>query len=225
MNEALFLLHLLALYLLSVTIFHKKHHWHIVWLCIMPVLANLTIAKQIMLFGFEVTTADVYSVAYFVGMNSYHERYGLKSAYKLVRLSLSITVIVPILLCVHTVYIPSTHDEYQSVFVKLFTLVPWISLVSFGSFAISQFFERRLFAYFATRRSFVYETRSFLSASISQVLDTALFTYIALGGLVHKPMDVFIVSYSIKLLILSIWCCISLLHKNKVEAYVRHKNI
>lgn len=220
MNELLFLGHIVLLYLIGVCFFQRKREWMILWLCTMPFLANLTIAKQITLWGFEVTSADVYSVAYFVGMNHYHETYGKKDAYKLVRLSLLFIFVMPLLLYIHTFYVPSSHDAYHEVFEKIFSVVPWVSCVSIISFALSQYLERFLFTCMQSFKAH-YQTRSFLTTSISQLFDTAFFTYFAIGYLVHQPWHVFMMSYALKQLIICSWFGLSVMQKQGEKLYVR----
>ena len=221
MNEILFCAHVILLYVIGVMIFQQRREWQVVWLCVMPILANLTLAKQIMICGFEVTSSDVYSVAYFVGMNHYHETYGKKAAFELVRLSMLCIIVMPLLLLMHTFYLPSVHDVYHEVFVKIFGFVPWVAAVSVASFTLSQYLERTLFAYSQTMIQGHYHYRSFITASISQLFDTAFFTFFAVSYLVHQPWHVFIISYVIKQIIICGWFCISRIHQPEEPHYVR----
>ena len=223
MNEIMYLMHIVLLYVTYSLYFQKTDYKQIAWLCLMPVLANLSLAKQVMILGFEVTTADVYSVAYFVGMNQFHELHGYHKANKMVRFTLVVAILTSLTLSAHIIYTPSIHDTYHEVFSKVYGIMPSIALLSLISFALSQFLERNIFELLLQRSRWSYLQRSLLSASLAQFFDTAFFTYFALSGIMHNCWDVFLVSYFIKQACLLVWFALAVVKNLNKRDYAEKR--
>ncbi len=205
MNNIIFLLHTLLLYTVTYIARYFGRQTLVLWLCFLPVCANLVVTKQIMLFGFEVTSADVYTIAFFFGMNIIHEQYGKSQAYRTLVLTMIVTLAIPFLLSMHLLYEPSIHDKLHTSFDLVFGITPKIASLSFVSFCLSQIFERVLFGYISKHYTWSFVLRSFVAVTCSSLIDTWFFTFTALSSIVFDLWSVFFVSYAIKQICLLVW--------------------
>lgn len=200
MNELLFIFHLIAIVLLSRACLLLGRDGLIGWIAVQPILANLFVLKQISLFGFTVTCSDVYAVGAMIGLNILQEHFGLDAAKKagwLCFYCLSVFVSMSLL---HLYYIPSAEDTTQAAYTLILAPAPRLVIASIATFLIVQQIDIRVFSYLKRRfPSLSLLSRNCVSLSLSQFLDTLLFTIIGMWGLVSSLVDVFIVSFIIKL--------------------------
>ncbi len=200
MNECLFLLHLAiaALFLWPVLRLGKESL--ICWIGMQPILANLFVLKQITLLGFTVTCSDVYAVSCALGLNLLQEYYGKQAAIKAVWISFIALVFFVVMTSLHLEYLPSQHDYTQSAYELILSVAPRLVGASIVSFLIVQWFDVQFFGLLKKKASklplFI---RNILSLTLSQFIDTLLFTFLGLWGLVSDLFDVFFVSFIVKL--------------------------
>lgn len=166
--------------------------------------ANLFLLKQINLFGFEVTASDAFAVGSMLSINLLREFYSKESAMQSVRISFFFLLFFALLSQTHLLYIPSTGDVAHKAYTQLFSLAPRLFFSSLFTFWVVQQFDLRFFGWL-TRilpgQSF--SVRSTFSLIVSQGLDTLLFTFLGLYGLVASTVDVLFVSFFIKWLAIS----------------------
>ncbi len=101
---------------------------------------------------------------------------------------------------VHLWYIPNEFDAMQTHFSAILDIMPRITLASITSYLLVQCFD----AYFYQKLQQVFTgnylyLRSTMALICSQLLDTVLFTYLGLYGIIASPINVIIVSMIIKL--------------------------
>lgn len=170
------------------------------WIAFQALIANLFVLKQINLFSFDVTASDVFAIGSLLGLNSLQEYFGKEEAKKATWISFFILIFFTLVSTLHLYYIPNSYDESQSAFLTIFSKVPRLLIASMSAFFIVQQFDIWLFSKLKTTWSFA--TRVGISSSISQLLDTFLFSFLGLYGVVESFIDVFIVSYTIKLIVI-----------------------
>lgn len=173
------------------------------WVVIQAMIANLFVIKQITLFGFEVTAGDVYAIGSLLGLNLLQEHYGDAAARKASAASFFLLAFFVLISQVHLFYVPSAHDTSQQAFLTLLSPAPRILGASIATFFIVQQIEMRLFAWLkALLPSLHFSLRSTLTLTASQLIDTVLFSAMALYGSVAAIFDVILLSYAVKLAVI-----------------------
>lgn len=200
MNEVLFLVHLAVAAVFIWPFIKLGKSGLMCWICLQPILANLFVLKQITLFGFHVTCSDVYAVSTALGLNLLQEYYGKESAKKAVWISFILLVFFVVMSGLHLLYTASSQDYTQSAYQLILSATPRLVAASIVSFFIVQWLDVQFFGFLKTKaHRFSLFTRNIMSLSVSQCIDTLLFTFLGLWGLVSELFDVFLVSFVIKL--------------------------
>lgn len=200
MNECIFLVHL-ALASLFVWPFLKLNKEGLTcWIGLQSVLANLFVLKQITLFGFTVTCSDVYAVGCALGLNLLQEYYGKEAAKRAIWISFFLLVFFVVMSWMQLLYVPSDLDYAHPAYNILLQSTPRLVAASIGTFFVVQWVDLQFFNFLKRRFSHLSLTaRNIASLSVSQAIDTLLFTIFGLWGLVSDLAAVFIVSYLVKL--------------------------
>jgi uncharacterized integral membrane protein (TIGR00697 family) len=216
MNEFLFLLHLAIVTLFIWPAIRLGKEALISWIVVQPILANLFVLKQISLFGFTVTCSDVYAVSCALGLNLLQEYFGKECAKKTVWLCFYALVFFVVMSLLHLLYLPSPYDVAQSSYARILGTTPRLAAASIISFLSVQWFDVRFFGYLKRQTRLSLYLRNSLSLTVSQAIDTLLFTFLGLWGHVDFLFDVFIISFIIKLAI-GLLLSTSSLKKNAYE--------
>lgn len=200
MNEFLFAIHLILIVALSRASLALGRDGLFCWVTVQPILANLFVLKQISLFGFTVTCSDVYAVGAMIGLNMLQEYHGKEAAKKAAWLCFYCLAIFVSMSMLHLLYGPDIEDTTQAAYQTILAPAPRLVLASIATFLVVQQIDIRVFGYLKTRMPEAsLLTRNCISLSLSQFLDTLLFTIIGIWGLVSSPFDVFLVSFTVKL--------------------------
>lgn len=198
MNECLFFGHILLL-IGFITLAHRLgKHALMALVTFQVVLANLFVTKEITLFSLHVTPTDAYAIGSLVGLGLLQEYYGKDEAKKLSHLNFFILLFFTAMALVQILYIPSSHDRLHPAFASILSTSPRIFLSSIFCFYLTQKLDIALFGLFRRRCSLAL-TMAF-TLIITQALDTILFSYLALYGLVHSLFHIIVVSYLIKMI-------------------------
>lgn len=177
----------------------------IAFISVQVILINLFVSKEIVLFGLVATASDSLSIGISLTFNLLQEFHGQKIAQKTIFISFLYAVFYLIVSYLHISY--NSHNfVISNAFELLLTPMPRIIIASLAVYAITQFLENKLYGYLSERfkhRHFL--IRNYSSVSITQLLDTILFSFLGLYGTipfdsVTKIIQIIIVSYSIKLL-------------------------
>ena len=169
------------------------------------VLANLFVVKQITLFGFNVTSTDVYVIGAVLGFNLLQEYFGKEIAKKTIWISFFVSFLCVVMAQLHLKYVPNVYDVTQGAFSQVLGFLPRIVAASFIAHIGSQYL--RLFLYEFLKKLFnsrYFVSRHLFTTIVEQGLDTFLFGFIGLYGVVHTITDIFIISFIIK--IITIFC-------------------
>jgi len=206
-NELLFFLQIITVFgsVLGALILGKEAL--VACISFLFVIANLFVIKQISVFGLNVTPTDVYIIGGVLGFNFLQEFYGKKIAEKTIWISFLVSLIFVVMSRIHVWFAPNVHDVTHGLFVKVLGFLPRIAIASFIAHVVAQYF--RLFFYGFLKKIFINRyliTRNLTVTVIEQALDTALFSFIGLYGIVYSLRDVFLLSFSVKLI--TIMCTI-----------------
>ncbi len=200
MNEILFFAHILFVIGSVVIILRKSGCLGLtVFIALQAILANLFVIKQMTLFGFEVTCSDVFAVSGLLSLNLIQEFYGIESAKKAIWISFVCMVFFALMTQIHLNYIPSPSDQTHQAFSQIFSATPRIIFASITVFFIVQQIDIRVFSFL---QKFFKESRLplriALALFLSQTIDTILFSYLGLYGLVASIVDIILVSLLVK---------------------------
>lgn len=202
MNELLFFLHLSLIFLCTLVALRIGKEALIGWIMLSSMLANLFVLKQITLFSFQATCTDAFILGLMLGLNLLQEYYGAATAKRTTYYSFGAMALFILLSKIHLFYAPAASDWADPSYAAILASSPRIVFASLATFFLVQQFDVRLFAllkkHFSKMRLVFRATFCLL---ISQAIDTALFTFLGLYGLVDQIISVLLVSFTIKAII------------------------
>jgi hypothetical protein len=198
MNELLFAIQILLIVATVFAALRLGSAALTAWVAVQALIANLFVLKQIELFGFEVTASDAFMMGSLLGLNFVQEFFGEAEARKAIAVSF-FSLALFALSQLHLLYIPSSHDTTQGAFVTLFSPAPRLLLASMATFYVVQQIDRRFFAWLKGAFPGVsFSWRILITLVVSQALDTVIFTFAGLYGLVASIWDIILVSFALK---------------------------
>ena len=169
------------------------------------VLMNLFVLKQVKLFGLEATTADALSIAAGLGLNLLREYGSAALARRAIWLSFAMAATTAVLGLAVVAFDPSPHDQGHTMVAGLFVPSLRILLASLVTFVSCERLEVLLFGWlkrcFASR---ALGTRHVFSLMVSQTLDTFLFSWLGLSGVVEPLWEIAFVSLAMKFVAIAI---------------------
>ena len=135
-----------------------------------------------------------------LGLNLLQEYYGRPITRKTIWLSFGLLLFYIIVSSIHLQYIPALTDTMHHHYAALCGHMPRIMIASLFVYLVVQLFDTAMFArlnqWFGGRYLVL---RVIISLSISQLLDTVLFSYLGLYGIISNIGQIIMVSYTIKL--------------------------
>lgn len=203
MNELLFFTHI---FLVIGSLFFALR-WGkealFVFISLMAVLANFFVLKQIEFFSFIITCSDVFAVGALLGLNLLQEYFGKEEAKKAVGISFLSLIFFLVMANVHLLYTPSSFDTTQDSYKQLLGPSWRIVLSSLLVFFIVQKMDVLFFGFLKKLFQSKYlAIRMMISLLISQLLDTILFSYFGLYGIVESIFDIILISFFVKVTII-----------------------
>ncbi len=203
MNALVLSLHITAICSLTLTALRYGKELVIAWLCLLALAMNLFVLKQIDLFGLSVTSSDALAVGYLLGLNLIQEFFGKQMARKTVWISFFVSTSFVLLSQIQLAYTPNAYDLAQPHFAFLFSPMPRIMLASLFSFVVIQLVDLAFFGFLRNKTGGRFLTvRITLALLLSQTLDTLLFSYLGLYGLVENLGHIIILSLAVKGLVI-----------------------
>ena len=164
------------------------------------VLANLLVIKQVTLLGFTATATDAFTIGAVFALNLLNEYFGRKSTKQALIIGFGALLFVTLIYQIHLGYLPSSVDCSHDHFNAILCASPRILTASFISYFIAQTFEYYLYTLLKKRFHGNYLVmRNWITMSSSQLLDTILFSFLGLYGIVANISNIIVVSYAIKL--------------------------
>ena len=201
MNELIFLAHVIIISIFTIAALKISKEALIATIAIYCVLANLFVLKQINLFGFTPTASDAFSVGAILGINLLQEYFGEKESKNAIWICFFVTIIYTIASQIHIIYTPSIYDTSSQNFDAILKFMPRIAIASILVTLLIQIMDRIFYKFLKTKfhdQHFI--LRNFISLFIVQLLDTILFTFLGLWGIVGNLWDVIIVSFAVKVI-------------------------
>lgn len=204
MNEITFFLHICVVGAFTVASLRVGKEALIAWIALQGVMANLFVLKQMELFGLTVTCSDVYAVGSFLSLNILQEFYDRAAAKKAILIAALCQGFLLVMSQFHLFYMPSPLDTTHDAFTTILTAYPRILIASLGVFYLVQNMDILIFQSLKKllpNSSFT--IRNGIGLTVSQVLDTILFSFLGLWGIVSSITDVIFVSLTIKLILVA----------------------
>lgn len=198
MNELNFLFHI-AIVIAFIFLSLKVGKGALISLiCLQGVFANLFVVKQTKLFGFSVTCSDVFAIGTILSLNLLQEYYGKEAAKQAVKISFLSLLFFIIIAKVHLFYTPTSLDATQAAFETVFAHSIRIVFASIATFLFVQLWDVHFFGWLKGKLAF----RVTLSLICSQLIDTVLFSFLGLFGIVESIFDIIVLSFAIKCIII-----------------------
>ena len=203
MNEILFFLHSLIVLVFTLGALKLGKKALFSWICLQSILANLFVLKQIDWFNYTITCSDVYAIGGILGLNLLQEYFGKKSSKQAVFASFYLMIFFSVMTKIHLMYVPSEYDTTQLAYHAILSSTPRILLASIATFFLVQQVDFRLFGKLkAVFPHLPLAIRNSISLLISQLLDTLLFSFFGLFGLVSHLWDIIFISFTIKAIVI-----------------------
>lgn len=203
MNEAIFFLQTLIIIGFAWKAYKLGPNGLTAWVAIQALIANLFVLKQITLFGFEVTASDAFAIGSLLGLNILQEQYGQEEAKKATWICFFFMFFFALVSQVHLLFKPSVYDTTQEAFQMILSPAPRLLIASLSVFFIVQQIDVRFFTFLKEKLpESSFALRTTIALVVSQFLDTFLFSFAGLYGLVASITDVIVISFMLKLTII-----------------------
>ena len=205
MNEIIFFFHILFVALFTLGTLWVGQEALIASLCIQSLLSNLFVTKQITLFGLDVTSTDVFAVGCIISLNFLQEYFGKASALKAIKINFFVLLFYLVMTQFHLWYQPNIFDTTQEHFAIILNPMLRIIVASLCVYTIVQIIDTQLYRFLKNKFSGKYLlTRSIFSLTCTQLIDTVLFSFIGLYGIVESVSHIIIVSFLVKIIVIAL---------------------
>jgi uncharacterized integral membrane protein (TIGR00697 family) len=200
MNELIFIVHTVVIAAFALGSLALGRCALVAFVCTCCIIANLFVIKQITLFGLTATCADAFTVGATIGLNLLQEYFGKEITKKTIWINFFLLIFYAIVSQIHLLYIPDLADTAQQYFLPILSLMPRIVIASFSVYLFTQMTDYYLYGIlkkmFHGKHIII---RNYASIAFCQLLDTVLFSFLGLYGIIENIWQVIIISYLIKL--------------------------
>ena len=206
MNEALFFITIIVNF--AGVIFAYKFFGKMgvfAWIALATIVANVEVLKCVDIFGMALTLGNVTYGSIFLATDILNEKYGVEEAQKSVYLGFFALLMFTIITQIDLHYISNEADFAGEAVKTLFTITPRICFASMSAYFVSNMMDVYLYKFIRN----ILPSDKFLwvrnngATCLSQLFDTAMFTYIGFAGVFSKEVvfQSFITTYLIKVFI------------------------
>jgi queuosine precursor transporter len=200
MNELIFIFHTLVIVSFALGSLALGSYALVAFVSVQCILANLFVIQQSTIFGFTATCADAFTIGATMGLNLLQEYFGKEIAKKAIWINFFLLIFYSVASFIHLLYTPHSADIAHQYFVPLLTPMPRIVIASFSVYLFTQMVDYYLYGILKkTFQNKYIVFRNYASIAFCQLLDTVLFSYLGLYGIIENIGEVIIVSYAIKL--------------------------
>jgi uncharacterized integral membrane protein (TIGR00697 family) len=204
-NEGIFFLHIVVGLGGALAALRLGRGALVAYVGVQAVLANMFVVKQTVLFGLQVTCADVFIVTSIFGLNLLQEYFSAALARRSVLINLLISFYFVCMTRLHLAYLPSAFDVTHQHFGAIFVHTPRIV----GASLVVSFFVQRLDCWlYGWLKSWWLSRflglRNIVSVTVTQAVDTVLFSFIGLYGIVSSLLDVMTMSFAVKMIVIAL---------------------
>jgi len=205
MNEFIFFLHIFVITGFTLGALRLGQEALVALLCVQSLLSNLFVIKQITLFGLDVTSTDVFAVGGIIGLNLLQEYFGKSIAIKAITINFFVLIFYLMMTQFHLWYQPNVFDIMHHHFTPILTPMLRITIASLTVYAVVQMVDTYLYRFLKNRFAGKYLLmRSVISLTCTQFLDTVLFSFAGLYGIVESMTHIIIVSFIIKMIVIAL---------------------
>lgn len=204
-NVALFIAHSMVISLATLCFARLGLHALTAFISLLFILANLFVIKQIELFTYAATGADAFIIGISFGINIIQEFWDKRTAQKTILISLACAAFYTIATQFQLWYVPSEYDSSHHNFVHILQLTWRLMAASLVSYGVTQLADTVLYGYMKrTAHNKFFVLRNYISIGMSQAVDTLIFTYIGLYGVMSNLEEIMLTSYVIKIVALAL---------------------
>ncbi len=202
-NEYLFLAQIALVSSLALLAVRQGKEALIALITLYCVLANAFVTKQMSLCGLNATCTDSFMIGAVLGLNLLQEYYGKAAARQAIIISFGGSLVYALMSFVHVLYLPSMSDTNHIHYAAILTPIPRIVIASLLVYLTVQVVDYHLFGALRKRLGKKWLVgRLWLSIGLTQLLDTVLFSFAGLYGIISNIGQLIIISYAIKMLVL-----------------------
>ncbi|BCU52308.1 queuosine precursor transporter [Staphylococcus auricularis] len=179
-------------------------HGLIAWVAIGTIIANIQVVKTVDLFTISAKLGNVMFASIYLATDILNDIYGRRMAKRAIWIGFSSTLIMIIVMQLSLHFIPAPEDTAQNAMDTIFSVVPRIALGSIIAYIIGQQVDVLIFSaikkIFSSDKTFI--IRAYGSTILSNILDTALFVFIAFFGTMPNGvvLEIFITTYVLKII-------------------------
>jgi uncharacterized integral membrane protein (TIGR00697 family) len=203
MNELLFFTQALLIVGFAIGALKLGKEALIAWVAIQALIANLFVLKQITLLGLDVTASDAFAIGSLLGLNFLQEHFSREEANRATWICFFFMVFFALVSQLHLLYQPSPYDTTQSAFLTILSPSLRLLIASMTVFFIVQQIDIRFFTFLKkTLPQASFAVRAAIALVISQFLDTILFSFAGLYGIVTSIVHIIFISFMIKLIVI-----------------------
>lgn len=200
MNEFIFFTHILVVFGFAFLALRMGKEALTAWIALQAVLANFFVLKQMTFFSLTITCSDPFAVGSILGLNLLREYYDPTTTRKALWICFISMLFFVVMSQVHLLYQPSSQDIAHSAYALLLSPAPRLLAASLATFFIVQRIDLYLFG---LNQKWPFLLRNAFSLTLSQLLDTVLFTILGLWGLVTSLGEIMAISFIVKLTIIA----------------------
>src|SRR5581483_10844468 len=201
LNEILFFAHCIIVATSALVALLFGAHALVAYICMQCILANLFVIKQISFFGFYATCSDAFTIGATLGLNLLQEYYGKEITKKAIYINFFLLVLYLIFTQLHIAYIPTSFDVTQEYFIALLTVMPRIVIASFSVYFFVQMLDYYLYGFLKKKYADKHlVARNYVSIALCQLIDTVLFSFLGLYGIVENIWHIIFISYGVKMM-------------------------
>lgn len=203
MNILLSIIYLITTF--SITVFIYKFFGKegtYVWICVSIIIANIQSIKIIEIFGLTTTLGNIAYSNVFLATDILNENENNKVANKSVLFGFISMLLFTCLMSLCLLFEPSSLDTSQESLINIFTIIPRICIASIIGFLSSQFLDVFLFKKLKQKYNKLWLSNN-LSTTVSQLVDTIIFSLIAYAGTIPwiELLEIAGTMYGLKIII------------------------
>lgn len=183
MNEILFFLSMIAVFsavVIAERIFGKSGLY--AWAAFAPIMANILTAKQIALFGLDVTMGTVLFASLFLCTDIMSEKHGEREAKKAVWIATAFVGVFIVTAQVALLFLPNEFDFASEAMQSLFGTSLRISIVSLILFLLSNLLDVWLYNHLKRKSEKKMWLRNNVATIISNCAENFVFVFLAFVG-------------------------------------------
>lgn len=177
----------------------------LLWIPLAVIIANIQVIKAIEVFGVSATLGNIVYGTTFLVTDILSENHGKKAAHVAVYIGFISMIAAVLLMNLALLFIPSASDFSQESLEVIFSFLPRIALASLLAYTISQFHD--VWAFHLWRKRFPAKRklwiRNLASTSVSQIIDSLVFTFVAFYGVFAAEVfwEIVVTTYALKVIV------------------------